>query len=126
MLDEESKKDPVKYNNWFKQFGTNLKAGVSSDPDNKDAVYKLLRFLGTFTEKKNEMISIDHYIDAMKKGQSKIYYSCSQTTAGVESSPFFEPFKEMDVPVLVLSHELDEFLLMETGTYKEFDFQSIE
>ena len=126
MLDDESKKDPVKYNQWFKQFGNNLKAGVQSDPDNKEAIFKLLRFLGTFSEKRDEMISLDHYVDAMKTGQTKIYFSLSQTRDGVEASPFYEPFREMDVPVLLLTHELDEFLLMETGNFKEHDFMSIE
>ena len=93
MLDDESKKDPVKYNQWFKQFGNNLKAGVQSDPDNKEAIFKLLRFLGTFSEKRDEMISLDHYVDAMKTGQTKIYFSLSQTRDGVEASPFYEPFR---------------------------------
>lgn len=75
----------------------------------------MLRFLGTFTEKKEDMISIDQYIDAMKEGQKRIYFSTSKSREGVEASPFYEPFREMGVPVLLLPHELDEFLLMETG-----------
>ena len=57
--DDESRKDPAKYNNWYKQFGNNIKAGIQSDPDNKELIFKLLRFMGTFTEKKDAMISID-------------------------------------------------------------------
>ena len=42
------------------------------------------------------------------------------------NSPFYEPFKGKDVPVLVLTNQLDEFCLTSAGEYKGLKFINIE
>lgn len=42
------------------------------------------------------------------------------------SSPFYEPFKGKEVPVLILTNQLDEFCLTSSGEYKGMQFQNIE
>ena len=45
---------------------------------------------------------------------------------GVQTSPFYEPFKEANVPVILLQHEMDEIILQGAGSYKDFQFENIE
>ena len=41
-------------------------------------------------------------------------------------SPFYEPFKGKEVPVIILTNQLDEFCLTSSGEYKGMQFQNIE
>ena len=73
MLDDEAKRDPEKYSNWFKDFNVFLKEGIAVDQDNKDALFKLLRF-NSRNNGDGKFISLDDYIENMKEGQQKIYF----------------------------------------------------
>lgn len=75
MLEDESKKDPVKYNTWYNTFHSFLKEGTQMDTDNKDALFRLLRFSANCTTNTKDVISLEQYIDKMPKGQSKIYFT---------------------------------------------------
>lgn len=43
-IDDESKRDPEKYKKWFLDFGNFIKEGITVDSENKDALFRLLRF----------------------------------------------------------------------------------
>jgi len=58
MLDDEAKRDPEKYNSWFNEFGQFLKEGIAVDQDNKDALFKLLRF-NSKNRGAKELLSLD-------------------------------------------------------------------
>jgi len=62
----------------------------------------------------------------MKTGQKKIYFSFGQSYDAAMASPFYEPFQDTDVPVLVLTNQLDEFCLTSSGDYKGHQFVNIE
>jgi len=83
------------------------------DADNKEALFKLLRFNSNWAEKQNVFVSLDDYMSKMKDGQTKIYFTFGQSYQAALDSPFYEPFKGKDVPVLVLTNQLDE--LSHTG-----------
>lgn len=58
MLDDEAKNDADKFNKWFSEFQMFLKDGIFSDPDNKEALFRLMRF-NSKTSGPKDMISID-------------------------------------------------------------------
>ena len=68
MIDDEAKRDPAKYNAWYSQFCAFLTEGAHLDHDNKDAIFKLLRFAADFTDKPGDLISLDDYQKKMLKG----------------------------------------------------------
>jgi HSP90 family molecular chaperone len=74
MLEDESKRDPKKYNMWIREFSQFLKEGLTMDQDNKDAILRLMRYKGSFTQ---DDISLDDYVSKMNEGQEKIYYIVS-------------------------------------------------
>ena len=72
-IDDESKRDADKYRKWFADFGNFIKEGITVDTENKDALFRLLRFL-TRNNGASELVSIDEYIAKMKEGQEKVYF----------------------------------------------------
>lgn len=44
MLDDEAKRDPEKYKKWYNDFGMFVKEGIAVDTENKEALFRLLRF----------------------------------------------------------------------------------
>lgn len=62
----------------------------------------------------------------MKPGQKKIYFAFGANRQAALSSPFYEPFKGGDAPVLVLTNQMDEFCLASTGNYKGMQFVNVE
>jgi HSP90 family molecular chaperone len=104
MLEDEAKADPEKYNKWYDTFQNFLKEGTQSDPENKDALFRLLRFNVNYLGKSNAYISLEDYASKMIDGQNKIYFTFGTSYDSAMKSPFYEPFKGKDVPVLVLTN----------------------
>merc|ERR1712217_127645 len=72
------KKDPEKFNKFFKGYSYYLKAGIIEDKEanssrHKDDILKLLRFESS-QRPKGEMISLEEYVTTSKDGQQNIYY----------------------------------------------------
>ena len=44
LIDDEAKRDPVKYKKWYETFSQFVKEGIAVDTENKDALFKLMRF----------------------------------------------------------------------------------
>lgn len=84
-----------------------------------------MRYHSSF-EGLKKSISLDNYVKSMKDGQKKIYYTSAPIIADALKSPFMEPFKDSDVPVLIVSHQVDEMVFNQIGTYKGYTFINIE
>ena len=68
---------------------------------------KLCRYNVNFTD---QYTTMQHYIEKMKKEQNKIYYILANTRQAALASPFYEPFKGTDVPVIILNIHVDEMV----------------
>ena len=68
FLEDEMKRDPVKFDNWFNEFQQFLKEGLMMDTENKDQLLRLMRYTATFTEG-THLINLDDYVKKMKPGQ---------------------------------------------------------
>lgn len=69
---------------------------------------------------------MDDYVAKCKPTQDKIYFIVTPTMDNVATSPFMEPFKGTDVPVLVLTNNMDEIIFQQTGSYKNKKFTNVE
>jgi len=124
LLEDEAKKDADKYNKWFNEFQNFLKEGLSYDQENSEQLFRLLRF--NCSDSGTSLISLDDYVAKAKATQDKIYFIVTPTMEGVATSPFMEPFKGTDVPVLVLTNNMDELIFQQTGSYKNKKFTNVE
>ena len=110
MLEDEMKRNPANYDQWFDQFNNFLKEGLMMDSENKDALLKLMRYFSTFQEG-SALVSLDDYVKKMKPGQQKIYFVSAASKEIALSNPFMEPFKSAGAeapPVLFLTNNIDE------------------
>lgn len=62
----------------------------------------------------------------MKKDQKKIYFLVSPNKETAQSSPFLEPFRENNVPVLLLANHIDEVCFKQIDQFKGHKFINIE
>ena len=125
MIDDEAKRDPEKYKRWFSEFNIFLKEGIASDQENKDALFKLLRYPSR-NNNKSVLISLDDYVSNMQEGQEKIYFIVNPVYEHGVNSPYMEPFKNSKLDVLVLNTNIDEILFQQNNDWKGKKFVNIE
>ncbi|XP_028397610.1 heat shock protein 75 kDa, mitochondrial-like isoform X2 [Dendronephthya gigantea] len=123
FLQEQARKDRVKYEEFFKEYGIFLREGVvvTNDEHLKEDVAKLLRFESS-NEKAGDLISLEHYVSRMKPIQKSIYYICAPSRELAETSPYFEALKKNDVEVLFTYDDNDEMVLHQL---KKFDGRTV-
>ncbi|MDX1528928.1 MAG: molecular chaperone HtpG [Gammaproteobacteria bacterium] len=125
LLANIAENDKDKYAKFWSEFGKVLKEGVVEDAKNRESIARLLRFSSTRTEPGAQTVSLDEYISRMPEGQKKIYYITADNDATARNSPHLEVFKAHDVEVLLLTDEIDEWLVHHLHEYEGKALQSV-
>lgn len=110
---EKLSKDSEKYKSFYEQFGRVLKEGLYSDYENKEKILELLRF----DSSKAEGVSLKAYKQAMPKEQKSIYYIIGENKELLKASPLLEKYAKLGFEVLLLSDEVDSFVMPSVGEY---------
>lgn len=124
-LEGMAKNDVEKYKTFWKEFGRVFKEGVVDDMANKERIAKLLRFSTTHDNKEEPEISLEDYISRMKEGQDKIFYITAENFAGALHSPHLEIFRKKGIEVLLLTDQVDEWLVMHLTEFDGKQLQSV-
>eukprot|EP00825_Cyclidium_porcatum_P027544 TRINITY_DN2965_c0_g1_i5.p2 TRINITY_DN2965_c0_g1~~TRINITY_DN2965_c0_g1_i5.p2 ORF type:complete len:304 (-),score=72.44 TRINITY_DN2965_c0_g1_i5:504-1415(-) len=74
----------------------------------------------------SEFITIQDYIKKMGKDQKKIYYLLGPSREHCLSSPYMEPFRDTEIPVLFLTIHIDEMVFRQLEKYQDFKFCNLE
>ena len=111
---EALSKDKEAYKGFYEQFGRALKEGLYSDFENKDKILELLRFA---TSKQEELIALKDYKAAMPKEQKSIYYLIGENLDLLKASPLLEKYAKKGYEVLLLSDEVDSFVMPNVSEY---------
>jgi len=122
-LNKKSKKDPEVYEKIWENFGSTIKEGLCEQGTNKEDILKICRF--NTSKSVDKGISIDEYIERMKKGQDFIYYITGNSIANIENSPQVEGFKSREIEVLYLVDTVDDFWVTVANEYDGKSFKSI-
>ena len=120
-----AEKEPEQFTAFWEQFGKVLKEGVVEDMGNRDTIAGLLRFASTHGEGDSQSVSLDAYVERMKEGQDRIYYVTADRLATARNSPHLEIFRKKEVEVLLLTDEIDEWVVNSLTAFKEHAFQSV-
>lgn len=122
-LEKMLKNDREKYEEFFKNFGTQLKFGCyGSYGVNKDKLQDLLLFKSSA---ENKYVTLSEYTDKLADDNKKIYYACGETDEKIEMLPQFESAKAKDVEILMFTEYVDEFTVKTIGEYKGRSFVNI-
>ncbi len=116
-MDEEAKKDPEKYLEFWKTFGIYLKEGVTSDYEFQKELAKLIRFESSKSED-GKPIGLADYLLRMNPDQEEIYYINGPSRQAIESGPYIETFRKNDIEILYTMEPIDDFVLNHLGEYE--------
>lgn len=117
------KKDREKYEQFFSQFGRQLKYGIVSEYGvHKELLQDLLLFYSS-TEKKP--VTLSEYVDRMKEDQKYIYFATGESVGTIDNLPQAELLQTKGYEILYCTEDVDEFTLQGLGNYKEKVFRSV-
>jgi molecular chaperone HtpG len=124
ILDLLAGLDAEKYNQFFKEFGSIFKAGISQDFDNRDKISELLRYKTTKSD--GAFTSLKDYVSRMQPDQAHIYYITGENISTLLNSPHLERLKDKDYEVLLMADPMDEWVVRELPEYEKKTFKSAE
>lgn len=121
------KNDREKYEEFFKNFGLQLKMGCyASYGMNKELLQDLLLF---HSAKQNKLVTLREYYEAMPEEQKYIYYAAGESTDRLAKLPAAERVLDKGFDILYLTDDVDEFMFQMLRNYgdkeKEKEFRSI-
>jgi molecular chaperone HtpG len=116
--------DDDTYKKFYTEFGTILKIGVHSDPDNKKKIADLIRYPTTKSD--DEMVALKDYVERMQPDQKEIYYITGENLTALLNSPHLEQLKAKEYEVLLLSDPVDEWVVQSLTEYDGKPLKSAE
>jgi molecular chaperone HtpG len=125
-LTEISEKRPDDYKKLWLNFGKFIKQGYRIEYEHRDKLTQLFRFNSSCCQTKEELISLQQYVDRMPKSQHEIYYLTGENRAIVEKSPHLEIFKKKAIEVLYLTDPVDDFLVQDLKEFQGKKLLSID
>ena len=117
------KNDRTKYEEFFKDYGINLKFGVYENYGEKKESLQDLIILKSYNEDK--LITFKEYVEKMPEGQKNIYYAIGESKDVVDRLPQIDLVKKKGYDVLILSDDVDEFMIQVLKEYDSKAFKSI-
>jgi len=112
-----------KYQEFWKEFGPVMKAGLYQNIHEKSKIQDLLLFESSVSQ---DMFTLKEYVQRMKAEQGNyILYAVGKDRKTIESLPQMEAFREKDFEILYLTDEIDEFLIKLLHDYEGKEFKSI-
>lgn len=116
-------RDREKYEQFYKEFGLQLKYGIVSDYGmHKSLLEDLIMFHSSSAEK---LISLDEYVSSMPEEQKYIYFARGESISKIDNLPQTEQIKEKGFGILYMTDDVDEFVVNMLGKYKEKEFKNI-
>ncbi|MDF2655483.1 MAG: heat shock protein htpG, chaperone, family [Bacillota bacterium] len=115
--------DREKYEEFFKNFGLQLKYGVYDRfGANKDTLKDLLLFYSS-TEQKP--VTLPEYISRMKEDQKYIYYAAGDSIERIDRLPQTELLKDKGYEILYFTDDIDEFAIRVMSDFDGKEFKSV-
>ncbi|NJP82591.1 molecular chaperone HtpG, partial [Streptomyces sp. AA8] len=116
-------KDQDRYATFWREFGTVLKEGLVTDPENRDVLLSVASFASTHHD--TEPTTLKQYVERMKDGQEDIYYLAGESRQSIENSPHMEAFRDRGIEVLLLTDAVDEVWADAVGEYEGKKLRSV-
>lgn len=117
------KNERDKYEEFWKEFGIQLKFGIYNGYGiNKEKLQDLLLFTSS---NENKLVTLDEYVTGMPEDQKYIYYATGETIARIEQLPQTELVKDKGFEILYMTDSVDEFAVRMLASYKEKEFRNV-
>lgn len=117
------KNDREKYIKFFKTFGLNLKYGIYEKfGQKKDLLKDLIMFTTTSSD---DYKTLDEYVKDMKEDQKYIYYAAGESKNQILTLPQMDQMKKLGYDCLILTDDVDSFMIQILEKYNDKEFKSI-
>ena len=107
-LEKLLKEDKPKYQEFYKNFGNDLKVGVC---DEYGRYKEFLRDLLIFYTSEDRQVTLKEYVEAMPESQKVIYFATSDSVKHALSLPQCEEVRRRGYEILYLTSPIDEMVL---------------
>ena len=115
-LESMLKDERDKYEEFYKEFGMQLKFGIYNDYGmHKDELKDLILF---HSSKDDKLVTLKEYVSNMKKDDENIYYACGETISKIDMIPQVEKVKDKGYNILYLTEYIDEFVIKTLSEYR--------
>ncbi|WP_462190729.1 molecular chaperone HtpG [Campylobacter concisus] len=114
--------DREKYIKFYKLFGKVLKEGLYGFNAEKEQILDLCLFKSS---KRDGLISLKEYKEAMKEDQKSIYYISGNNENMLRNSPLLESFKKNDIEVLIMDEEIDTIVMPMVNEFDKTPLKSV-
>ena len=115
--------DREKYEKVFETFGVQMKYGAVADYGaHKDMVKDLLLF---WSEKEQKYVTLNEYVSAMPEAQKFIYYAAGESRTKLSQLPQTELVRDKGFDILLLTDDVDEFIMQSLMNHQEKEFKSV-
>ena len=122
-LEDMLENDRDKYDEFYREFGIQLKYGIYAGyGNNKETLQDLIMF---YSSEKKKYVTLKEYVENMKDKQEKIYYACGESTYKIDLLPQVEAVKDKGYEVLYLTEYVDEFTIQILGDYMDKKFANV-
>ncbi|XP_077277085.1 heat shock protein 90 Gp93 [Temnothorax americanus] len=122
VLDMIKKMPKEDYQQFWKEFSTNVKLGIIEDAQNRARLSKMLQF---HSSAQTEMTSLPEYVARMKPAQQYIYYIAGSSEEEVKNAPFVERLEKKGYEVLYLTEAVDEYAISSLPEFDGKKFQNV-
>lgn len=114
--------DREKYIKFYKLFGKVLKEGLYGFNAEKEQILDLCLFKSS---KRDGLISLKEYKEAMTEDQKSIYYISGNNENMLRNSPLLESFKKNDIEVLIMDEEIDTIVMPMVNEFDKTPLKSV-
>ncbi|MBP5778519.1 MAG: molecular chaperone HtpG [Campylobacter sp.] len=115
--------DKEKYEKFYNLFGKVLKEGLYGFNPNQQEILNLCLFK---SNKRDGLISLNEYKDAMSEEQKEIYYISGNNALMLKSSPLLENFNKKGIEVLICDDEIDPIVMPSVSKFGEIAIKSVK
>src|SRR5580693_5937820 len=114
--------EPEKFAKIWEHFGSVIKEGLYEDPERRDGVFKIARFVTTTNPAGDRTLA--QYVAGLRENQTAIYYLTGDDAKRLSTSPQLEGFKARGVEVLLLADPVDAFWVSTAAGFDGKPFKS--
>ena len=117
------KDDREGYETFWKNFGRQIKYGITADYGaHKDLLSDLLLF---YSSRSKKLVTLAEYVGNMQEDQKYIYYASGETLDKVDKLPQTELLKDKGIEILYFTEDIDEFCAQTIRSKDDKELRSI-
>ncbi len=122
-LGKLAENEAEKFAKVWEHFGSVIKEGLYEDPERRDAIYKIARFVSTKHPDGGRTLA--DYVKDLRENQTAIFYLTGDDAKRLATSPQLEGFRARGVEVLLLADPVDAFWVSTAAGFDGKPFKSI-